>query len=297
MFATLLAVVVALVLGHLVPPLAAAVRQYGWFGQWMRWLDGRFPGDGFWRGPFGVVLALVPPLLAVGLFQLALRDSVYGVPALVFGIAVLFYAWGPRDLDVDVDAVAAATDPVERHDAAARLWPPGEPVSLSGGALVGAVFRNARRRWFGVLFWFLLLGPFGVAAYRLLAQAVQGPQAARLSGASHEGGSRALAVLEWPVAQLMALSMALVGNFDTVFSAWRRAAGNRWALELDFLGEAARAGVGMELGEEAEEAREAGLVPIDERFPELRDAMSVVWRMLLLWMAVLALMIIAGWVG
>src|SRR5690606_19262369 len=147
------------------------------------------------------------------------------------------------------------------------------------------------------LFWFLLLGPFGVAAYRLLAQAVQGPQAARLSGASHEGGSRALAVLEWPVAQLMALSMALVGNFDTVFSAWRRAAGNRWALELDFLGEAARAGVGMELGEEAEEAREAGLVPIDERFPELRDAMSVVWRMLLLWMAVLALMIIAGWVG
>ena len=41
----------------------------------------------------------------------------------------------------------------------------------------------------------------------------------------------------------------------------------------------------------------AGLVPIDERFPELRDAMSVVWRMLLLWMALLALLIIAGWVG
>jgi len=32
------------------------------------------------------------------------------------------------------------------------------------------------------------------------------------------------------------------------------------------------------------------------RLPELRDAMSLVWRMLLLWMAALALLVIAGWV-
>ena len=163
--------------------------------------------------------------------------------------------------------------------------------------MVDAVVFNALRRWFAPLFWFLLLGPFGVLAYRLLAQAVQGPQAAQMVEASRAGGAWALRLLEWPVAQLMTLSMALVGNFDTVFSAWRRAAGNRWVLDLEFLGAAARAGVGMELVEEAEEARMAGLVPIDERFPELRDAMSVVWRMLLLWMALLALLIIAGWVG
>src|SRR3546814_2339055 len=70
MFTTLLAVVVAIVLGHLVPPFAAAVRRYGWFTQWMRWLDERFPGDGFWRGRFGIALALLPPLLLVLLFQL-----------------------------------------------------------------------------------------------------------------------------------------------------------------------------------------------------------------------------------
>src|SRR3546814_5712412 len=86
MFTTLLAVVVAIVLGHLVPPFAAAVRRYGWFTQWMRWLDERFPGDGFWRGRFGIALALLPPLLLVLLFQLALAGSVLGLPALVFGI-------------------------------------------------------------------------------------------------------------------------------------------------------------------------------------------------------------------
>src|SRR5690606_15296812 len=101
-------------------------------------------------------LALLPPLLLVGLFQLALDGAVFGLPAIVFGIAVLFYAWGPRDLDVDVDAVVGTDDPVARHAAAARLWPAGEAVSLTGASLVGAVFRNARRRWFGVLFWFLV---------------------------------------------------------------------------------------------------------------------------------------------
>jgi AmpE protein len=39
------------------------------------------------------------------------------------------------------------------------------------------------------------------------------------------------------------------------------------------------------------------MVPVWRRLPELRDAMSLVWRMLLLWMAVLALLVIAGWVG
>ena len=157
--------------------------------------------------------------------------------------------------------------------------------------------RSALQRWFGVLFWFLLLGPVGALLYRLSALAGEGEFASLLPPETLAGVRKLHALLDWPVAQLMTLSMALVGNFDTVFSAWRRAAGNRWVLDLEFLGAAARAGVGMELVEEAEEARMAGLVPIDERFPELRDAMSVVWRMLLLWMALLALLIIAGWVG
>ncbi|MGB3392647.1 MAG: regulatory signaling modulator protein AmpE [Stenotrophomonas sp.] len=294
MFTTLVAVIAALVLGHLAPAMMAALRDWRWFGRWLAWLQ----AQGEWtNGRLGLLPALLPLLLPVAVLQWLLGDRLYGLPSLLFGIVMLVLCWGPRDLDRDVEAVIDADDAGSRAQATAHLRTAGGSMREDLLSLVDAVMFNALRRWFAPLFWFLLLGPFGVVGYRLLAQAVQGPQAVQLSAASHEGGSRALALLEWPVAQLMALSMALVGNFDTVFSAWRRAAGNRWALELDFLGEAARAGVGMELGEEAEEAREAGLVPIDERFPELRDAMSVVWRMLLLWMVLLALMIIAGWVG
>lgn len=305
MSVTLIAAVVALVLGHLAQSLAASVRHYGWYADWLRWLDSRFPEGSFWRGPWGIAIALLPPLLAVGLFQLALDEPLYGLAALVFGIAMLFYAWGPRDLDLDVDAIIEARDPVLRREAAARLWPDGTEPSLDGGSLVEAVFRNALHRWFGVLFWFLLLGPVGALLYRLAALSVEGEAARRLTSATRSGARMLLAILDWPVAQLMTLAMALVGNFDIVLGAWRESGGASFNLDHRFLDAVARASVKSELAEEAadyvdehvdDSGGRAALVATSE-LPELRDAMSLVWRSLLVWLAVLALFVIAGWVS
>jgi len=53
-----------------------------------------------------------------------------------------------------------------------------------------------------------------------------------------------------------------------------------------------------ELAEEADDyLREGQPLPETGDLVELRDAMSLVWRMLLLWLALLALLIIAGWVS
>ncbi len=301
MFVTLIAVVIAIALGHLAHALVLSVRQYGWFERWMQWLDARFPDDGFWRGRYGVVLALLPPLLVVLLFQVALDGSMFGLPTIAFGIAALFYAWGPSDLDLDVEAVIDARDPLARHAAASRLWPAGEPVSLDAASLVGAVFRNAKRRWFGVLFWFLLLGPVGALLYRLSAIAAEGPATHRLPPDMVLGARGLLAVLDWPVAQLMTLSMALVGNFDAVFVAWRENGGASFAAD-DFLAAAGRACVRIELAEEDADDNESGIVASRAapatvpELPELRDAMSLAWRIVLLWLAVIALFVIAGWV-
>ena len=296
---TLIAAVVALVLGHLAQSLAASVRHYGWYADWLRWLGTRFPEDSIWRGRWGIALALVPPLLAVGLFQLALDEPLYGLAGLVFGIAALFYVWGPRDLDLDVDAIVAAPDAASRREAAARLWPDHTTPSLDGGSLVEAVFRNALRRWFGVLFWFLVLGPFGAVLYRLTELAAEGEAAQELPGETAAGARALLAILEWPVAQLLTLAMALVGNFDTVLGAWRESGGTSLSLDNRFLGAVARASVKIELAEEAAEYAEdnGGAALASAELPELRDAMSLVWRSLLVWLAVLALFVIAGFVS
>ncbi len=296
MFTTLVAVIVALALGHVVPEHVGALRRFDWFDGLLRWLDRHVSGQSLWRGSYGIVLALLPPLLLVGLLQWLLAGWAYGLPSLLFGVLVLAWTWGPRDLDRDVEAVIDADDMVSRRAAIAQLQSAGGSLHEDAPSLVEAVVVNGLRRWFGVFFWFLLLGPAGALAYRLAALVVEGPEAALLPDRCARGAARLLAVLEWPVAQLMTLSMALVGNFDTVYRAWREAHGGRWSLEPVFLGAVARASVSAELREEAHDYTDSGLVPVWRRLPEVRDAMSLVWRVLLLWMVVVALLVIAGWV-
>ena len=300
MAATLLAVIVALAIGHLAPDAASGVRQYGWFGGWLRWLNAQFPEGSIWRGRYGIALALVVPLLVVGLFQFALDQPLWGFVGLLFDIAVLFYCWGPRDLDLDVAAVLDAPDAASRRSAAERLWPEGEPAKLDGASLVEAVFRNALRRWFGVLFWFCLLGPFGAVLYRLSVLAVE-REHAKLAHETASGAKTWLAILEWPVAQLMTLALALVGNFDSVLAAWRE--DGAFGLHGNVLNSAARASVRNEIAEEVADYTESGvsastaLAEVFGELPELRDAMSLVWRILVLWLAVIALFVIAGWIS
>jgi AmpE protein len=302
MAATLIAVVFALAIGHLLPDLATGIRQHGWYDNWLRWLNAQFPEDSFWRGRFGIALALVVPLLAVGLMQLALDKSLWGFVGLLFDIVVLFYCWGPRDLDLDVAAILDAPDAATRRAAAARLWPANGTVRLDGGSLIEAVFRNALRRWFGVLFWFWVLGPFGALLYRLSVLAAERDED-MLPSDTAAGARSWLAIVEWPISQLMTLSLALVGNFDAVVGAWRDMGKTSLLLNSGLLETAARASVRCEIAEEVGDYSETGvssvtaLVEVFGELPELRDAISLVWRILILWLAVIALFVIAGWVS
>jgi AmpE protein len=304
MSVTLIAVVIALVVGHTMPALVA-LRRYDWFIRWLEWLGAQLGENTGWRGGLGLVFAIAPPLVLVGLLQAALHHEPLGLLSFLFALAILFYAWGPRDLDHDVEAVVEAGDPEARRAAAGRLFPDRDAPSMDGGSLVEAVFRCALWRWFGVLFWFLLLGPFGALLYRLVSLCAQGEARKRMPEEASQTARATLAILDWPVAQLMTLSLALVGNFDSVFSAWKEAGGAGWTGDTRFLAAAARASVRSELADEAlddvdaEYTADSGstVTRVIAGLPELRDAMSLVWRILLLWLAVLALFVIAGWVA
>ena len=300
MSATLLAVIIALAIGHLAPGIATGLRQFGWYRSWLQWLNAQFPEDSFWRGRWGIALALVVPLLVAGLLQVALDQPLWGFVGLLFDIVLLFWCWGPRDLDLDVAAVLDAPDATSRRAAAARLYPPGVDAPLDGASLVEAVFRNAQRRWFGVLFWFCVLGPFGALLYRLSVLAAEQDADVMPSDTLH--GARVwLSLLEWPVTQLIALGLALVGNFDSVLSAWRQ--DDAFGLDSRLLPNAARASVRSEIAEEVADYTESGipastaLTEVFGELPELRDAMNLAWRVLVLWLAVIALFVVAGWGG
>lgn len=299
----LIAAVAVLVLMRAAPSLAD-VRRFGWYSRALGLLGARIGGDAHAAGTGAFAVAVLAPVLVLAWLQHVLDDAAFGLPALLLGIAALFYAWGPRDLERDVEAVADAPDTRQRREAAAHLWPRGHTPVLAGGALVEAVFRSALRRQFAVLLWFVLFGPAGALGYRLVERAVDGEAASRLAESTRHGARRLLAWLDWPAAQLVVFALALVGHFDAVLRAWRDAGGLSLRPDRGFLGAAARASVRCELDEEAADAldddRPDAPPPVTlatRDAPELRDALALVWRCLLAWLAILALFVIGGWVS
>lgn len=309
MSAALVAVVLTLVLDHLAPS-AQRLRQHDQVAGLLRVSlagEGGLPRA---SGPWGWLLILALPLLALLALQWLLDDWLYGLPGFLLQLGVLFLCWGPRDLDLDVEALASAADDEARTRALGDLSAEGLGRAEGGTLLVHTVFRQGLQRWFGVLFWFLLLGAFGALLYRLVQLAATQREAAPES--QREPLLRAALVLDWAPAQLMCLALALAAHFDAVLSAWRdwhAGRGQGWfVLDLGFLDAAARASVREELIEEAldeglpppvdaEAVLSPGLSIGEGALRELRDAMGLVWRVLLVWLSVLALFVLAGYVG
>ena len=307
MSATLIAVVFALILGHTAAPLVQ-LRRFGWFTGWLKWLREHIDG-GWYASAFAMLVSLGLPLALCALIQHGLSDVFFGLPGFVFGLAVLFYCWGPRDLDVDVEAVLEASDNESHQTALRTLAGEATPLPDDASGTVALVFRAAKRRWFGVLFWFLLLGPFGALLYRLAQRGTEAAAREHLPPAHATAYARLLAILEWPVAQAMTLALALAGTFDAVYGAWRDWHNARREHELDFdasfLDAAAQASVRREHAQrEAEidvDATEPGIeAPIDDAAPlsraALGEAMGLAWRILIVWLAALALFVLAGYV-
>ena len=308
MSATLIAVVLALFLGHVVPALAE-LRRYGWFDRWLAFGQHHL-GPAF-ASSFFILLSLGLPLLLVGLIQAGLDGRFFGIPAFVFAVAVLVYCWGPRDLDRDVEAIQEAPDEAARLRAIAQLV---DEVRLPGAdeeaAWVDAVFIGARRRWFGVLLWFLLLGPFGAVLYRLTARGARVQSEATVAGAHAAAYQHLRVILDWPVAHLMTLALAIAGNFDAVYGAWRdwhqQRRGQDFDFSTGFLEAAALASVRQYRREQSDELaldRAAGL-EADPEFPvdapvalaAMHAAMMLTWRILVVWIVVVALFVLAGYV-
>lgn len=307
MSTTLIAVVLALFLGHVLTPLAHW-RRFGWFERWLAFGQGHMPS--LFGSPYSILLSLGLPLLLVGCLQSWLDGRLLGLAGFVFAVLVLLYCWGPRDLDSDIDAVIEAPDEAARAGAWVRLSGQSAAAAVDGNP-ADAVFIAAARRWFGPLLWFLLLGPFGAVLYRLTAHAVMHLDAQALAPAHRAACEHLLTILDWPAAHLMTLALAVVGSFDAVYRAWQQWHRERreqpFDFSIGFLIGAARTSVLQYHQHEVQQAaldRAAGLGPgtgaaADEGSQwrvALQAAQALVWRILIAWLVVLALLVLAGYV-
>lgn len=304
-FSVLLA---ALLLGHF-RPLPRDFRLYVWFSDYACYLERQFNAGEHSHGALAWVLALLPFVLLVTLISLFL-SATSGLMGWIWNLAVLYFLMGFGSLGTDAAAVASALRSQQLDQARSLLeqWTRRDCTAFSATEVARIGIEEslimAYRKLFGVALWFLLLGPGGALLYFLAQILAQKWGKENEPELGHFGrfSARAFEWLEWLPARLTAISFAIVGDFDDAMYCWRSQA-RQWTEESLGIVLASGAGaIGVKLGENigmgggVESRPEIGLGD-DADVDYLDSAISLIWRTLALWLALLLLITLARLTG
>jgi len=289
---TIISILIAFVLCHFVRDLRH-LRRF----EWVSWFTGQcndklnwLPG---WSGAIGFLLMLGLPLL-VAYFINSLMYSVFGqLGELLLAIVVLIYTFGPRDLDIDVRKVIRADDEEQQKEALEALLDGPEPEEKEAcqNAAINAVFSKALKRWFGIIFWFAVLGIYGALLYRLAVWLTDNDFG--LHEEQKDLVTRLCKIMEWPVAQLMTLSLAMATDFDSVYRAWKKYHDNRghglFEGNNEFMLTSARTIVKSGHAENDGYADQ-----LQGPMATIKLSMDLIWRSLGVWATVLAILLLVN---
>ncbi|EGJ09753.1 MULTISPECIES: CobD/CbiB family protein [Rubrivivax] len=299
---------------------------------WVRWASRNFDAG---RPHHTVVVwcvAVLGPTLAVAVAYMAIWHFSL-VLALVFDIALLYLTLGFRQFSHYFTDIRDALDRGDENFARQRLaeWRHLDASELPRTEVLRHVIEHAllaaHRHVFGVFFWFILLsalglGPTGAVLYRMAEFAsrywayrhrtLEAPTSESLMNLSR----RWFELLDHVPARMTAFGFAVVGNFEEAVGGWRRDAA-LWLHPNEGIILAAAAGaVGVQLGGSAAPGvtpdrsktfaagTEPGTVAAEGSTPgappqlgHLQSVVGLVWRSVVLWMLLLALLTLANVVG
>ncbi len=313
-----------------VRPLARQNPVHAGLRQWARWVSRNFDAGKPHHGWVCWAMAVaVPTLAAAGIHWLLL--AFMGWPlALVWSVVVGYYTLGFRQFSHHFTAIRDALDAGDEAQARELLaqWQQVDAADLPRSELVRHVIEYsvlaAHRHVFGVLAWFSVLaaigfGPAGAILYRMAEFAGRyWPSPRRSQPVSpwlQDASVRAWHAIDWLPARMTAMAFAVVGSFEEAIDCWRNHA-QRFPNDNDGVILAATSGaVNVRLGGEALRAAfasptAAGYMAADAE-PEgsestpgreaepahLRSVVGLVWRSVVLWLVLLALLTFARLIG
>jgi membrane protein required for beta-lactamase induction len=272
------------------------LRDNGWFNAYHQWLERHQLPKRIRHGVIGILLLILPPLLALWMLQHLFEDALFGLLWFTASVAILLYCLGPNDLDTLVnryiEAVDSDDDSEIRVTATALIMdePPTSEPARSQAVAEGVLFQ-ANQHLFSVLFWFILLGPIGAMAYRIATWLPTMEQANR--DPDFLLNSKQLVVmLDWLPARITAFCYAIAGSFEDALYGWRSHQEERFS-EFDNSNSGTlicTGGGAIRLSTLINEAHEGA-----QLYSFLaKSAMALVWRSLVVYLILVALLTFSG---
>jgi len=239
-------------------------------------------------------MTLAGPLLLLLLIDYGLSEIFFPLSYL-FALAVLLNSIGPKFLDGSlsayVDALDAEDDVQARHYAGEFCHSLAAPDPMKPDPMkdeqeiIECIFVQANERLYAVIFWFIVLGPFGAMFYRLANSLKAKHQ--DIHGDYADSARHLNNLLNWPSIRLFALGNALAGNMIEATEAWRANEDSSFDANEAVL---IASGLGALHYRPEANAQEDEV----ERSYWIRATQGLINRTLIVWLTVLGLMTIAG---
>lgn len=260
-------------------------RSFHWYNQYSRWMTKHLPGL-IEQGASSIVILLVPLMILVAIVQNTFDDLFFDLFSLIFGLVTFLYCLGPRDLSLDIDGFLDArenADEAKAQQFASALM--GEEASTAPDQqivdVMHAILYQSNDRIFSVIFWFLVLGPFGAILYRLTSYTMTFSVNSTLSAAA----KKLQAILAWAPAHLVAIGYALTGNYEGATAGFRDKSKPE-DLSLSNYNTLTRAGLGAL--KDCAPGEETACI---------RSTRGLVLRTLVVWLAVISILTLIGWMA
>lgn len=298
---------------------------------WVRWSSRSFDAGKSSHGWLAWAFAVgAPSLVALAIYWLL--DVFLGWPvAVIWSVAVLYATLGFRQFSFHFTQIRDALANGEEDRARELLagWQQIDARDLPRSEIVRHVIEHsvlsAHRHVFGVLAWFSVLaafgfGPAGAVLYRLSEFVVRywqyksATHQLPVSEALQQAAADAWAVIDWLPSRITAISFAVVGSFEESIDGWRnyepRFGGDNDGIILAATSGAVNIRLGGMAGSLAYPDDRATAMPpgttgapgeaAPGQTPEMAHLaviVGLVWRTVVMWMVLLALLTLARLLG
>ena len=304
---TLISLVLVFLLEQARPlPSSNAVRSMldGYFNN----LASQFNAGERRQGAVAWILGVVPLVIGVTVvYYLLCMASV--LLALVVNVAVLYLMMGFRQFSGNFNGIMEAlkNDDIDAARDTLAKWRDQSAEALDSAEVAKLAMEQgliaAHRHVFGVMFWFVVIpGPAGAVLYWLSAILSDGW--GRRGGEENiDFGSfarKTFQVLDWIPSRLTAITFAIVGDFEDAIYCWRTQSNSWGNVEQGIVLSAGAGALGIRLGEAVHENGSVVFRPelgLGEEVDvnHMSSGIGLVWRSVLIWIILIALVTIVTW--